>query len=292
MCMLSAGQPDLPDDLPWKQQQAFLLFDGATITDLLVQVKRLGPAASTFALFDQSPLVELRDISPLLVAIEQPDEPLMEFFLQRAHEESGLLLFSAAPAYAVAEHLRKLVAVKLPTDQSALLRLADAAVMRAMLASADQSLFGPLSCVVSADCVNALWHCQRPRQAECPTLAAPYRLSAEQDAALDLVDRRRTLLDLDAHLLKHFCAFHVGETPGMRWPMLEQIATQSDALGLSNKSELFNYANLMAWLDGHDIAQHPHIHHLLHAPSLQPSGERVALAAELALRWASQRARP
>jgi hypothetical protein len=292
MWMFSAGQPALPDDLPWKHQQAFLLFDGATIPDLLAQVKRANPLANTFALYDRSPFSELRDLSPLLVAIDQPDEPLMQFFLQRAYEESGVLLFSAAPVYAVTEHLRKLMAVKLPTDQSALLRLADAAVMRAMLASADQSLFGPLTCVVSADCVNALWHCQRPRQAECPTLVAPYRLSVEQNTALDLVDRRRTLLELDAHLLKHFCAFHVGETPGLRWPMLEQIATQSDALGLSNKSELFNYANLMAWLDGQDIVQHPHIHHLLHAPSLQPSGERVALAAELAQRWANQRARP
>jgi hypothetical protein len=283
-----------PESLPWGEQQAFLLLDGATISDLPQRLKQLNPTASTLALYDQPPFSALRDVSPLLVAIEQPADPLAQFYLHSAQAEWGVLLFSAAPLHSVAEHLRKLISVELPTGPAVLLRLADAAVAvaQALFASADPALFGPLSCVVSADVVNDLWRVQRPRQAECPELVVPYRLSPEQNTALDQVDRRRVLLDLDAHLLKHFSGVHHGQNLSRRWPALERIETQASALGLSCQCELFNYANLTALLDGSDISQHPPIHHLLHTPSLQSPGERVALAVDLAARWASQRAKP
>jgi hypothetical protein len=282
----------LPDDLPWAEQQAFLLLDGATISDLPARLKQISPALSTFALYDQPPFAALRDISPLLVAIQRADEPLARFFLQHAEQEWGLLLFSAAPMHSVVEHLCKLLTVELPGGQSALMRLADAAVVHALFTNADQCLFGPLTCVLTADCVNEVWHIHRPRQAECPVLAVPYCLSPEQNAALDQVDRRRALLDLDAHLLKHFCGFHAGDTLSQRWPTLQQMEAQANAIGLSSRSELFNYANLLALLGSRDIAQHPQIHHLLHTPSLQSPGERITLAVDLAQRWASQRERP
>lgn len=279
----------LPDGLPWSEHHAFLLLDGATDAKLPAQLKRLDPTASVLPLYDQPPLAALRDVSPLLVSLEHAGCALAQFYLQHASQECGLLLFSAMPAYAVAEHLRQLLIVELPSAQSALLRLADAAVARALLASADPSLFGPLNCVVTADRVNAVWHIQRPRQPDCPPLRLPYRLSAEQDAALNQVDRRRTLLDLDAHLRKHFPGFHGEQCLSLRWPMLERIETEAHALGLNCPSELFNYANLMPLLDGSDISQHRHIHHLLYAPSLQSPGERVALAVALAERWAEQK---
>ena len=287
-----SGLTALPDDLPWAEQQAFLLLDGATISDLPTRLKQISPVVSTFALYDQPPFAALRDVSPLLVAIQRADEPLARFFLQHAEQEWGVLLFSAAPMHRVVEHLCKLLTVELPAGQSALMRLADAAVVHALFANADQRLFGPLTCVLTADCVNEVWHIHRPRQAECPVLPVPYCLSPEQNAALDQVDRRRALLELDAHLLKHFCGFHVGATLSLRWPTLQQMEDQANALGLSSRSELFNYANLLALLGSRDIAQHPPIHHLLHTPSLQSPGERITLAVDLAQRWASQRERP
>ncbi|MFJ2357749.1 DUF4123 domain-containing protein [Pseudomonas fluorescens] len=281
-----------PEGLPWTEQQAFLLLDGATITDLPARLKQHRSAPGTVALYDQPPFSALRDISPLLVAIAHADDPLARFHLQHAQAEWGVLLFSAAPMHSVAEHLRKLLVVELPAGQSAFLRIADAAVAHALFAHADQRLFGPLTCVVTADCVNDVWHGHRPRLAECPALAVPYRLDPELNAALDQVDRRRRLLELDAHLLKHFREFHVGETLGQRWPLLDLMETQASALGLSSQSELFNYANLLALLDSHDITEHPPIHHVLHTPSLQSPGERVTLAVDMAQRWVSQRERP
>ncbi|MFD2884200.1 type VI secretion system tip protein TssI/VgrG [Pseudomonas lini] len=69
----------LPEDLPWSEQQAFLLLDGTTFSDLPQRLKQLSPGASTVALYDCPSFTALRDISPLLVAVQRPDEPLVQF---------------------------------------------------------------------------------------------------------------------------------------------------------------------------------------------------------------------
>ncbi|WP_213938194.1 DUF4123 domain-containing protein [Pseudomonas sp. dw_612] len=282
----------LPADLQWNEQQAFVLLDGATLSDLPQRVKNLSPGSNSVALYDCSSFNSLRDISPLLVAVQQPDEPLVQFYLEHAHEEWGVLLFGSSSTHDVAQHLRKLLTVELPEGLPVFLRLADAAVARILFGSGDQRLFGPLSCVVTADGVEADWQRHQTRLAECPDLPTPYRLSAEQNSALEHADRRRVLLELDAHLLRFFPERQHGATVAERWPMLEQLEADAGALGLSCQSELFYYANVMASLDGTSLDQHPHIHRLLHTPSLQSPGERVALAADLAHQWAIQRGRP
>lgn len=282
----------LPADLPWGKHQALLLLDGATVSDLPQRLKQLSPGATTVALYDCPSFTDLRDISPVLVAVPSIDEPLLQFYLQHAHEEWAVLLFSADSVHAVAQHLRKLLTVELPEGLPVFLRLADAAVARALFGSGDQRLFGPLAGVVTSDSVAADWQYHQPRLAECPDLPTPYRLSAEQNSALDLADQRRVLIELDAHLLKHFPEFHRGATVAQRWPVLEQLGAEASSLGLNSQSELFYYANVVAWLNGSPLEQHPHLNRLLHTPSLQPIGERIALAADMAHEWANQRGRP
>jgi hypothetical protein len=282
----------LPADLPWNEQQAFVLLDGATVSDLPERLKQLSPGIGTVALYDCPPFNELRDISPLLVSIEQPDVPAFQFYLEHAHEEWGALLFSPEPGHSVVQHLRKLLTVEMPEGLPVILRLADASVARALFDSGDQRLFGPLSCVLTPDCLRANWHRHQPRSAERPDLPAPYRLSPEQNSALDQADRRRVLLELDTHLLRYFPERPRGETIALRWPTLEQLLERAHALGLDGQSELFYYANVIAWLDGSPLDQHPQINHLLHTSSQQSPGERVALAADLAHQWAIQRGRP
>ncbi|WP_028624559.1 DUF4123 domain-containing protein [Pseudomonas sp. Ant30-3] len=282
----------LPADLPWSRHHACLLFDGTAVPDLPTRLKQLSASVNTVALYDSSLFKTLRDISPLLVAIQGVDDPVFQFYLEQAEEEWAVLLFSHSPALGVAQHLRKLLTVALPEGQQVALRLADAAVANALFASADQCLFGPLSCVVVADCVNATWHRHQPRQPQPPELPTPYRLSHELNAALDDVDHRRVLLDLDAHLLKHFPERHLGAGIAQRWPRLQQLQVQASTLGLSSQSELFYYANLMTWLNTSTLKEHPDIARLLHSPSLQPLGERIALAANLAERKANTGGHP
>jgi hypothetical protein len=282
----------LPPDLPWTGHQAFLLLDGATASDLPRRLSTLAPRVASLALYGFPPFNALRDISPLLVAVQQPDDPIFRFFLKHAHEEWGVLLFSASPAHAVLQHLRKLLTVELPQGPQVMLRVADAAVLQALFASGEPYLFGPLSDVVIPDTVSVTWHRHQPRRLQHLDMPTPYRLSHEQNEAMDRVDRRRALLELDAHLLSYFPHRNDGNSLAERWPMLERLHVEACAMGLSSQSELLYYANVMASLDGSPLDQHPHIASLLQTPSLQPPSERVALAAQLAHQWAIQRGRP
>ncbi|VVN81829.1 DUF4123 domain-containing protein [Pseudomonas fluorescens] len=84
----------LPENLPWSEQHAFLLLDGATLSDLPQRLKTLSPGASILALYDSTPFNALRDISPMLVAMEQPDA---DFFssLCNARRKNGACCCSA-----------------------------------------------------------------------------------------------------------------------------------------------------------------------------------------------------
>ncbi|MFW0754168.1 DUF4123 domain-containing protein [Pseudomonas sp. H11T01] len=279
----------LPDDLPWAEHKAFLLVDGTAHSELSDRLATLHPHTTRFALYDCLRFRALNDISPLLVDIQEPDNPIFRFYLEHAFEEWGLLLFSSVPAYELVQHLRKLLTVELPTGQEVFLRLADAGVAQALFASADQRLFGPLSGVVIPDSVDGIWHRHQPRLPKCPELPAPYRLSPEQNAALDRVDRRRALRELDVHLLTYFPERHALQSLAQRWPRLERLLDEASSLGFSSQSDLFYYTNVMNWLGDSTLEQHPDIARLLHTPSLQSPSERVALAAELAHRFATQR---
>lgn len=84
----------LPADLPWGEQQAFVLLDGATLSDLPQRLKQLSPGANTLALYDCPPFTELRDISPLLVMIEQPAAPIFSS-IWSTHTRNGACCCSA-----------------------------------------------------------------------------------------------------------------------------------------------------------------------------------------------------
>ncbi|MCF4995449.1 DUF4123 domain-containing protein [Pseudomonas syringae] len=282
----------LPHDLPWADLQPFLLLDGVTLPNLPAVLAKQDPCARAIALYDFAPFNGLSDISPLLVQLKNPDDPVFRFYLERAHEEWGLLLFSQAATHCVVQHLRKLVTVQMPGGFPVFLRLADAAVAQALFSSGDQRLFGPLSHVVTPDYAATTWHRHQPRHPECPELPIPYRLSDEQCLALDQVDRRRALLDLDAHLLNHFPEHPRGASVAERLPALQKLESAASDLGLDSRFGLFHYANIMARLDGSPLSRHPEINRLLHGPSLQPVDERVVLAADLARDWVNGGRRP
>lgn len=282
----------LPDDLPWTEHNAFVLVDGATRRDLPGLFATLAPSSPRVALYDCTRFRGLSDVSPLLIQIPGPDHPALDFYLEHAAEEWGLLLFSAQPAHEVARHLRTLLTVELPTGQEVFLRLADAAVAQALFRGAPQNLFGSLSQVVIPDSVTTTWHRHRPARGKTAPLIPPYRLSPEHNNALDHVDRRRTLLDLDNHLRTQFPHWRAEQSLSQRWPLLEQWTNEAQQLGLGYTAELYYYANIMAWLGDAALHQHPAIAQRLHGPSPQPIGERVAHAAELAHHIATHRERP
>jgi len=277
----------LPQDLPW-DQHAMLLLDGATVADLSLKLSACNPHALRIPLYSGTRFNAISDISPLLVVIERQDDPVFQFYLEHAAQEWGALLFSHEPEYIVAAHLRKLLTVQVPDGPEVMLRLADPAVVRALLGAEnrDERLFGPIETLVTPDCVSGSWH-RHTRGVSSPSeLPKRYDLSPEQNAALDAVDLRRATLKLDAHLLEYFPERYGAQSLPERWPVLDQHVRRAYAQGFTSQSDLTYYVNVFIWLGGSPLEQHPQIARLLDTPSAQSPSARVAAAAELARNWA------
>ena len=287
MSTLTALSQDLPQDLPWDQGQAVLLLDGAAVPDLPLRLAACAPGILKIPLYKETRFNALSDISPLLVAIGQPDDPAFQFYLEHAAQEWGSLLFTREPLNRLTKHLRKLLTVHVAEGPEVMLRLADPAVAHALIGAQglDERLFGPIHTWVIPDRVTGGWH-RHTRALTTPAdLPKRYALSVEQNAALDAVDLRRATLKLDAHLQAYFPDDRVRPLPE-RWPALDRQVRTAYAQGFTSQSDLTYYANIFAWLGSSPLEQHPQIARLLSTPSAQTPSARIAAAAQLASAWA------
>lgn len=280
---------DFPQDLPWEKHLAFLLLDGVTVPDLKSKLSAWHPAAPRIALYAGTRFDAISEISPWLVVLEGASDPVFQAFLADASQKWGALMFSEKPLHAVVGHLRELLTVHVPDGPEVMLRLADPAVTHALfnMPGRDERLFGPIDTLVLADCVENRWHRHQRLASDGSVLPKKYRLSLEQNTALDSADLRRATLKLDAHLLEYFPGLRTSNSLPQRWPALQQQVRDAYAQGFSSQSDLTYYINIFAWLGDSPIAQHPEIARLLDRTCTGTSSARVAAAAELARTWAN-----
>lgn len=278
---------ELPQDLPWGQRQAALLFDGAAVPDLPKALAACAPHVLKVPLYKGTRFNAISDVSPLLVGVEQPDDPAFQFYLEHAAQEWGSLLFSTESVHQLAQHLRGLLTVFVPEGPELMLRVADPAVTQALFGAQgrDERLFGPIDTLVVPDRVIGRWHCHQQVEPAPDKLPKRYELSAEQGTALDAADLRRATLKLDTHLLEYFPEYGLRPLPE-RWPALDQHVRDAYAQGFNSQSDLTYYVNIFAWLGSSPLQQHPRIAQLLATSSARPPNARIAEAAELARAWA------
>ena len=125
----------LPSDLPW-DAPAYLLLDGVSVETLPKRLYEWAESPDFDVLYLETPWAELSDVSPCLISLSGPHDTALAAFVQNSHEEWGYLLFSQASREALLKHLRWLVCVSHPLGEKMLLRLADPAVMHALLKQA------------------------------------------------------------------------------------------------------------------------------------------------------------
>jgi hypothetical protein len=280
---------EFPQDLPWQHHHAFLLLDGVTVPDLKNKLSAWNLAAPRIALYAGTRFDAISEISPWLVVLEGPSDPVFQAFLTDATREWGALMFSEKPLNAVVAHLRELLTVHVPDGPEVALRLADPSVIHALFAmpDRDERLFGPIDTLVLADSVEGRWHRHQRCASDARGLPKKYVLSPEQNGALDRADLRGATLKLDAHLLEYFPDLRTSNSLPQRWPALHQKVSNAYAQGFSSQSDLTYYVNIFAWIGDSPLAHHPEIARLLDHACVGTSSARVAAAAELARTWAN-----
>lgn len=160
-----------------------------------------------------TPLAEVNDVSPWLVTLPTIHNPVLQAFLaQGLEEEWGYLIESHASLEDVGNHLRQMLQVRHASGVAMWLRLADPAVMAALLTNhSDPAMvpWGPIEGLLYPDSVTSEWVKSTPQRAAEPTATIPskgYLLNEAQVRRLKACDKRR-----DLRTLLHFVEEHCSE---------------------------------------------------------------------------------
>ncbi|SFP65430.1 protein of unknown function [Ectopseudomonas composti] len=281
----------LPSDLPW-DAPAYLLLDGVSVENLPKRLYEWAESPDFDVLYLETPWAELSDVSPCLIRLGGQYDPALAAFMQSSHAEWGYLLFSHASRDALLKHLRWLLCVSHPLGEKMLLRLADPAVMHALLNQTtqdnDATLSGPLEQIVAADRIENVWHRhQRPGSTVITQQDRPYQLSDNQLDILGEVAFRNILISLDAHMRDYFPHYQTTLSPTQRWQHLRTLAERAYSLGFSSEYEITLYANLFGLLGDDALDRNPDIATLVNQSSPLTPTQRIEQAADLAYARAS-----
>lgn len=288
-----AAEP-LPADLPWHLNAALLL-DGASLSELPRRIYEWAERPEVEPLYLGTRLAALMDVSPCLVAVAGPRDPVLLQASRLDLDECGYLLFSAAPWSSQINHLRWLMQVRAAPGAPAWLRLADPAVMAAMLDVATDrqrtSLLGPFAEVVLPDWRHGRWRrFQGPATGQIAS-HEPYQLSEQQLEALEEVSFRQVVARLDRYMQLAYPEFPAGRASSDRLALLGELATQAYDSGFCAEGDIQRYAGIFGLLGVDALETCPDLAPLLHDGASGRPGDRLEQAFVLAEGWAEIRAR-
>lgn len=273
----TANDTLLPDGFSW-QRSVGLLLDAVHVEHLLQRLFEWNPLPAVEVLYLGTRLAGLRDLSPCLVRLTDPNDPILAQFLANLEQQWGYLLVSDAPWPEVVAHWRWLTVVEHPSGQALLLRIAYPDTADALFApsSNTSALFGPCQSIFIARDAEGDWqqHC-RPGDRPEPQPCAPYRLSEQQWASLEHASAAKRLSTLAQHMQHYFPDYPPELTPPQRQAHLRALADRAVELGFHSEHELYLFANAHGFmnedtpLDDHSIA-------LLLPPGMPVSAEVIA----------------
>lgn len=275
----------LPSDLPW-HLSATLILDGVSLSGLPKKLYEWSEQPVFEQLYLETKQAPLADISPCLVAIEGPEDPVLHEFLSLTSLDCGYLLFSEAPWEQQVEHLRWLTQVRAPSGEVVLLRLADPAVSSALLLAAgtnqSSEIIGPFERLVLPDAMKNDWLVfQSKKRLTEPSRQGLYQLSDLQLSALGDVSFQQVIGRLDQHMKMKYPAYGAEWSSGSRRPAITQLADEAYSRGFCSEGDIQLYAGIFGLLGEKALEAHPDINHLLDARSSEPPTQLLRRAFEI-----------
>lgn len=245
----------LPDDIPW-QQTVGLLLDAVQVVDLLKRLYRWAELPSVKVLYLGTRLAALQHLSPCLVRISGPNDPILAQYLDHLDQKWGYLLVSEASWEQTAAHLQWLTSVEHWSGQEMLLRIAYPDVADALFGSADCVLFGPCQRVITADYIKGGWN-QYYRSGDMPqqNFAAPYCLSERQAQRLMDASAHKTISDLSEHMAYYFPEYYANLTHAERDLHLQTLVHRAGEHGFNSEKALYLYCNAHGFVGGQALEE-------------------------------------
>ncbi|TBU73816.1 DUF4123 domain-containing protein [Pseudomonas daroniae] len=286
--MHDSPMPALPSGLPWKAS-SYLLLDAISVEALPQKLYQWSESPIFEPLYLGTEWQELIDLSPCLIALNGPHDPILRAFLDNASQEWGYLAFTDAGFDETLRHLRWLLKVKAQEGETALLRLADPAVAHTLFTLGNTKLFGPIEWVCTPDSLEGIWHTHQrsgtPTEQDHSQL---YRLNDKELDALSEVSFRQTIIALDKHLDAFFPAYKPSIQGRNRVRHMRDLAERAYRNGMCSEREILLFANVFGFLGDQPLESHPDLAHLLNETSSLSPGQRVEHAARLAEQRATE----
>lgn len=255
---LSAGV--LGDDWQWPHdRRVLLLLDGVSVSGLPRKLYEWSKGElDADLLYAGTPWATVKDVSPWLIRLSGPDDPVLKRFVRDGAEaEWGYLMISDAPMLEVAGHLRSLIQVRHPLGMPMLLRLADPAVISVLMGekrSLGLAPWGPIEQLMVPDGVAGQWRVRSPGQREssasaCRTDVSEYQVDENLLHELQACDLRRDIRQLAGFVEQHCRGWLDELNTETRHRHLKDVAQHAQALGLNSRREWALLCTLLARLD-------------------------------------------
>ena len=271
-----------PDHLPWSKN-AYVLFNGVNLPNPLHSIFRWTPSPAYKPLFLQTRFSKLLEKTPVLVQIKGRRDPVYTPFLENAHKEWGLLLFSDADLLTMLDHLRWLVEVDQPDGKTVMLNFSDPITAHALFGlyptHTDNRLFGPIEDIYAVDVIDDTWirHVRQGQPAPRDGKAR-YRLNEAQIEAMDEATFRLNVVGLEQHMARFFPDYLPSASKKERFERLYALSRQAYEDGFRTEADIFHYANISHFLSTEPPGAHPRITDLIRTKSEQTPSQRIKQA--------------
>lgn len=263
-------------------EHLYLLLDGGQLPELERQLFEVSDSPAYQPLYLYAPWDSLREVSPCLVAA---NEPLLGWF-KSLSANTGWLLASALPLLPLADQLRQLIEVESPYGSRILLKLAAPETMACLMVDADPWLWRGITQVWLP--TRTGWHHWQVKETLTDPIGDKCRLTDTQWARLGEVSWQNQQDAAYRHMQAWFPERLAQQSDPKAWTA--HWAKQAYQLGFQTERDLLLFFNVLGfvgeeWWQGDD---YPTLTKLLTAPSVQTPSQRVELAAS----WAEQHALP
>ncbi|MCL7942984.1 DUF4123 domain-containing protein [Marinobacter sp. ATCH36] len=274
-----------PAGLPDKGK-TFILVDGAKVNDLSQVIYSELETPRCDALYRETELADLLEISPWLVEAGINSALALKCFEDWKHQGAAIVVQADCQFENVMDHFRELLMARLVTGDEVVFRFYDPEIARHLL-KLDPSgedvrrLMGPCSLFAIQDRRTGEWDYFHNDQPNSDCQAEIFSISEEHYVAMEKAAERTALRKLELHVENYFPhVLQKTDTDGQDWSVVSALVAAAKARGLSSACDIALYINTIGWL-GHHAFDDSDVQNLWKANSAEP-GKAIARIAEFA----------
>ena len=266
--------------------KTFILIDGAKVNNLPQVIYREIETPHCDALYRETELADLLEISPWLVETGIDSSLTLKCFNDWKHQGVAIVLRADCHFEEVMQHLRGLLMARLVTGDEVVFRFYDPEIARHLL-KLDSSgenvrrLMGPCSLFAIQDRRTGEWEYFHNDQPSSERQAERLSIREEHQVAMERAAERTALRKLELHVANYFPhLLHKTDTDGKDWGMVSALVDAAKARGLCSTRDIALFINTIGWL-GHQAFDDSEVQLLWKENSAAP-GKAIARIAEFA----------